>query len=90
MITSIAGWKCKCGISVQVITETDRANSDHPDTLKAACPNCDDKQVIYGHRIVSVSGSPYKRETPAFYRSTQLAFAALIQSRSASRCKKAG
>jgi hypothetical protein len=57
MITSVATWRCQCGTVVKVVTETDRANSDAPDRLNAECPECGEAQVIYGHRIVSVTGS---------------------------------
>jgi ribosomal protein S27E len=54
MITGVATWRCKCGVSVKVVTETDRANSN-PDRLIASCPNCKDEQAVYAHRIISVT-----------------------------------
>src|SRR5262249_8153792 len=55
MITGVAAWRCKCGVSVKVVTETDRGMSSDPDRLIAACPNCKDEQVIHAHRIISVT-----------------------------------
>jgi hypothetical protein len=55
MITSVATWRCNCGAGIKVVTETDRGNSEELDRLKAACPNCGDPQIIYGHRIVTIT-----------------------------------
>src|SRR5262245_29865759 len=55
MITGVATWRCRCGFSIKVVTETDRANSYNPDRLIASCPNCKGGQVIYAHRIISVT-----------------------------------
>jgi hypothetical protein len=55
MITSVATWRCSCGTGIKVVTETDRANSEELDRLKATCPNCGDPQIIYGHRIVTIT-----------------------------------
>jgi hypothetical protein len=55
MITGVAAWRCTCGVSVKVVTETDRGTFSDPDRLMAACPNCKDKQVIHAHRIISVT-----------------------------------
>jgi hypothetical protein len=49
-------WHCKCGTNVKAVTETDRANIDHPGLLNAVCPKCEEIQIIYGHRIVIVMG----------------------------------
>jgi len=54
MITGVATWRCKCGVSVKVVTETDRAKSA-PDRLIASCPNCKDQQVVYADRIITVT-----------------------------------
>jgi 5-methylcytosine-specific restriction endonuclease McrA len=57
MITSVATWRCKCGTTVTVITETNRSDSEIPARLKAACPKCGDSQTIYGHRIVTIKAA---------------------------------
>jgi hypothetical protein len=53
MITTVATWACKCGVSIKAIGETDR---DKP-VMKvvATCPNCGNKQDIYAHRISSIT-----------------------------------
>jgi len=56
MITSVTMWHCKCGTNVKAVTEMDRANIDHPDRLNAVCPKCGETQIIYGHRLVIVTG----------------------------------
>ena len=49
-------WRCRCGTNVRAITEMDQANIDHPGRLNADCPKCGETQIIYGHRIVIVTG----------------------------------
>jgi hypothetical protein len=59
MISSIACWRCKCGVSIKAITETDKAGINDNVRVEVACPECGDKQLIYAHRIIEVSA-----ETP--------------------------
>jgi hypothetical protein len=66
MITTVATWRCKCGAGVKVIAETDRQKIAA--TVVAACPDCGDKQVIYAHRIISVTAE--KRDGAAWTSST--------------------
>ena len=56
MITSVATWRCKCGIGLKVITETDRARMADIAELKVvvACPRCQSEQILFAHRIVSI------------------------------------
>jgi len=53
MSTMTSTWRCKCGATIKVIAEFDMATV-HP-TLFAACPDCGDRQMIYGDRIISVT-----------------------------------
>jgi hypothetical protein len=53
MITSVSTWRCKCGIRIKVVGETDR-RQPHV-TSVAECPNCGDEQIIYAARIVSTT-----------------------------------
>lgn len=59
MITSVARWRCRCGASVKVTTETDKARINENVRREAACPKCGDKQQVYAHRIIEVTA-----ETP--------------------------
>jgi hypothetical protein len=53
MITTVATWRCKCGVQVKVVAETDR---DRPaGTVAATCPNCGIQQVINAQRILSIT-----------------------------------
>src|SRR5262249_53884191 len=61
MITSVAVWRCECGVTIKVVTETDRARIAEIDHLTASCPNCGDEQLVYAHRIISVTSQ--KNET---------------------------
>jgi hypothetical protein len=53
MITSTSVWWCKCGVQVKVIGQTDWYTPH--EKVTAECPNCGDRQVIYAHRIISVT-----------------------------------
>jgi hypothetical protein len=53
MITSVSTWRCKCGIRIKVIGESDPANAGQ--TVKAACPKCGDEQVINAMKLVSIT-----------------------------------
>jgi hypothetical protein len=55
MINGVATWRCKCGVTVKVITETDRTRINEDIRHEAQCPSCGDKQIVYAHRIVEVT-----------------------------------
>ena len=55
MIKGVATWHCKCGVTVKVLTETDRARINEDIRHEAQCPNCGDKQIVYAHRILQVT-----------------------------------
>jgi hypothetical protein len=55
MITNVAMWRCKCGMSVKAVTETDRLKVKEVERIDAVCPQCGDPQTLYAHRIVAVS-----------------------------------
>jgi hypothetical protein len=55
MISSVSRWRCKCGVSIKAITETDKARIDDNVRLEVACPKCGDKQLVYAHRIIEVT-----------------------------------
>ena len=63
MIKGVATWRCKCGVTVKVITEIDRARMNEDVRLEAQCPNCGDRQIVYAHRILAVT--MYNDETAA-------------------------
>jgi hypothetical protein len=63
MTNGVAKWRCKCGVTVKVITETDGTRINEDIRREAQCPNCGDKQIVYAHRIVSVT--MYNDETAA-------------------------
>jgi hypothetical protein len=53
MITSVSTWLCKCGVRVKVIGQTPKGKMSATQT--AACPNCGDKQIVYGDTIIAIS-----------------------------------
>jgi len=55
MISGVARWRCKCGVSIKVVTETDRARINEGVRVEVGCPACGDKQLIYAHRVIEVS-----------------------------------
>jgi len=55
MVKGFATWRCKCGVTVKVITETDRVRINQGVRHEAQCPNCGDKQMVYAHRILQVT-----------------------------------
>jgi hypothetical protein len=63
MIKGAATWRCKCGVTVKAITETDDTRINEDIRREAQCPNCGDKQTVYAHRIVNVT--MYNDETAA-------------------------
>jgi len=62
MNKGVATWRCKCGVSVKVITETDRARINEDIRHEAQCPNCGDSQIVYARRILAVT--MYKTKLP--------------------------
>jgi len=54
MITSVSMWRCKCGVRVKVISETDR-KAPAPTPIAIECPGCGDTQGIPAHRIIYVT-----------------------------------
>ena len=62
MITRVATWRCKCGVTVRVVTETDRARIADVERLTAACPTCGDKQIVLAHTILSINA---EKDQPA-------------------------
>jgi hypothetical protein len=53
MITIVATWRCKCGVSVKVVAEADEQKPTS--TVVATCPDCGDKQTVHAYRIISVT-----------------------------------
>jgi hypothetical protein len=52
-MTTVSAWRCKCGISIKVVVEIDHTKLVN--TLIAVCPNCGDKQAVYGDKILSIT-----------------------------------
>jgi len=67
MITGVSRWRCRCGASVKVVTETDKARINEGCRLEVGCPKCGDRQMIYAHRVIHVTTEP-----PNGYLSPQL------------------
>jgi len=67
MITGIFRWRCKCGIGVKVLTETEKPRINDGCSLEVDCPHCGERQLIYAHRIVQVTTAPPESylKTPA-------------------------
>jgi hypothetical protein len=59
MTSSVACWRCNCGVSIKAITETDKAPINDDVRLEVACPNCGHKQIVHAQRIIEVTA-----ETP--------------------------
>ena len=55
MISGISRYRCKCGVSIQVVSETDKARIDQGIRLEVECPECKENQVIYAHRITKIA-----------------------------------
>jgi hypothetical protein len=56
MITGVSIWRCSCGLTMKVITETDRTRmTESREKLTALCPNCHAEHVVNAHRIVSLT-----------------------------------
>ncbi len=55
MISGISNYRCKCGVRVQVFTETDKARIATDVLIEVVCPKCTEKQAIYAHRIIKIS-----------------------------------
>jgi hypothetical protein len=76
MIPGVSHYRCKCGLSLQVLTETDKSRIDERTLLEVACPKCQEKQVIYAHRITKIEVDlPSKKQNQKislqFYVATQ-------------------
>ena len=52
MILGVYHYRCKCGVRLQVLTEADQARID--ERIPVACPKCQEKQVVYAHRITKI------------------------------------
>jgi hypothetical protein len=52
-MNAVFSWRCKCGLSIRVIGESEEANP----TVKSAvrCPSCDDEQIIAASHVISVT-----------------------------------
>jgi hypothetical protein len=55
VINSVARWRCKCGASIKVLTETDRAQTEEDARREVNCPECGDAQIVLAHRIIEVT-----------------------------------
>ena len=55
VIKGVFRYRCKCGVNLQVLTETDRARIDEGIRLEITCPKCQEKQVIYAYRITKMT-----------------------------------
>lgn len=65
MINGVSRWRCKCGVSIKVLTETDNARINEGFKLEVLCPKCGDKQMVCAHRAVQVTmENPNEREAP--------------------------
>jgi hypothetical protein len=65
IITSVAAWHCKCGVSVKIVTEMDATRMTEANRLEAFCPNCGDKQIICAHRITTATIETRDGDAPA-------------------------
>jgi len=66
MIRTVSTWRCRCGVNIKVVGETERA--EPLATALAECPSCGDLQVIYSRRIISID---IEEEKPAHPRSRE-------------------
>jgi DNA-directed RNA polymerase subunit M/transcription elongation factor TFIIS len=55
MIKGTSRYLCECGVSLQVLTETDKARIAEEIRLYVSCPKCKEKQVIYAHHITKIA-----------------------------------
>jgi hypothetical protein len=55
MISGVARWRCKCGVSVKAVTETDKVRINENVRIDAVCPKCGDRQPIYAHHIIEIT-----------------------------------
>jgi hypothetical protein len=56
MFLRVYHYRCKCGVRLQVLTEADKARID--ERILVACPRCQEKQVVYAHRITKIEVDP--------------------------------
>jgi hypothetical protein len=54
MILGVYHYRCKCGVRLKVLTETDNSRIDERIPLEVPCPKCEEKQVINAHRITKI------------------------------------
>jgi hypothetical protein len=55
MISGVARWRCKCGVSIKVVTETDGDRIDDGVRVEVTCPKCGHRQVIDAHRVRTIT-----------------------------------
>jgi len=66
----VASWRCKCGTFVRVFAQADSDRTPPKQTV--SCPNCGDQQIVYGDKIISVTGDKSEtQETPHATRSRE-------------------
>jgi len=52
MIRAVFSWRCRCGVRVKVIGETEQQNSMAESVVK--CPRCSNEQIIGTSKVISV------------------------------------
>jgi len=52
MLNVVFSWRCKCGIRIKVIGETQKRNPTATSLVK--CPRCNDEQTVTASNIISV------------------------------------
>jgi hypothetical protein len=52
-MNAVFSWRCKCGLSIRVIGETERASPTVKSTVR--CPSCNDEQIIAASNVISVT-----------------------------------
>jgi hypothetical protein len=53
MVRAVFTWRCKCGVRVKVIGETNQKNPMTTSAVK--CPACGEEQIIVASKVFSVS-----------------------------------
>jgi hypothetical protein len=56
MINTVATWRCKCGVRIKVMGETELETPQA--SCLAECPNCGDRQTVLSCRIISTTVEP--------------------------------
>jgi hypothetical protein len=49
----VSGWRCKCGVSITVVSDT--ATEELSDPVSIACPKCGDVQTMDAATIISIT-----------------------------------